>query len=436
MRTPQLILFTMNALNGMAYSIISPLFPVIGEEFQMSDAVLGYLISTCAFMSFLAAPFIPKFIEKFGRIDLLYASTFTEATCIILYGFFNYIPTYGVLLFTSFTIRAIHGFAAGTVCIMLYSIIQIISSKDEVEEAIGNMEIAWCIGLSAGPLVGSVFYGIGGYTLPFIVLGLSLYISVYLTKIISHEKVNDLEDPEKNKNSILKTIFHPSIILNLGTVTIGILVTTYYFPCLSNHLTQNYNLSVSVAALFFIIGMVVYLIFLQFYKQVRIKLGMHGTPTLGVLMTAVGALLIFPVPPIPQSLIFIVIGLGLAGGAGAPLNIPALMNISIDLKYYDSSLDKNKANDIAATLYSVVNNIGDFAGPTIGGFLSTKYGFDNCCLILSCSFFIYCIIYIIFFFTEIKQEILSGNNIIKEEDEEPKEEGGEPKKQLQMELIS
>ena len=44
------------------------------------------------------------------------------------------------------------------------------------------MEVAWCIGLSAGPLFASVFYKMGGYTLPFLALGCSLYISVYLKK--------------------------------------------------------------------------------------------------------------------------------------------------------------------------------------------------------------------------------------------------------------
>ena len=405
MRKGQYVLFFMNMFSGMAYSIIAPLFPVIATKQGMSEEILGYLISVCALSSFCAAPFVPMLIKKFGRIDILYISTFGEASCIILYGFFNYIPSYYLLLILSFSIRIIHGLCGGVVGIMVYSLISIISTEDELQIALGNMEVAWCIGLSAGPLFASIFYDMGGYTLPFLILGCSLYISVYLTKIISSEKVNNDEEEEKEpENSILKTIFHLTILLNLGTVSIGIIVTTYYFPCLSNHLTKNYGLSISTSSLFFVVGMVFYMFFLQFLTKITKKFGMHGTPCLGLLMTAIGCLFIYPVPPIPKSIISILFGLCLCGGAGAPINVPALINLSRDLKIYDPNLDDFTANDIASTLYTVVNNIGDFIGPTLGGFLSSRFGFKNCCLIISIFIFIYLFLFIFFFFKNIKNE--------------------------------
>ena len=79
---------------------------------------------------------------------------------------------------------------------------------------------------------------------------------------------------------------------------------------------------------------------------------MHGTPCLGLFMTFIGSLFIYPVPPIPQSLISILLVLCMAGGAGAPINIPALINLSKDLKIYDPTFDDFTANDIASTLYT------------------------------------------------------------------------------------
>lgn len=406
MRKAQYVLFFMNMFSGMAYSIIAPLFPVIADKQGVSEEVLGYLISICALSSFCVAPFVPLLIKKFGRIDILYITTFGEATCIILYGFFNFLPSYYSLIIISFTVRIIHGFCGGIVGIMVYSLISCISTEDEIQIALGNMEVAWCIGLSAGPLFASVFYEIGGYTLPFLALGGSLYISVYLTKLVSAEQVNNNDDEEKEEeeHSILKAIFHCNIIVNLGTVTIGIIVTTYYFPCLSNHLVQNFGLSISTSSLFFIVGMVFYMFFLQFLSIITKKFGMHGTPCIGLLMTAFGCLFIYPVPPIPKSIISILFGLCMAGGAGAPINVPALINLSRDLKIYDSTLDEFTANDIASTLYTIVNNIGDFIGPTLGGFLSSRFGFKNCCLIISVFIFIYLIIFIITFYSDIKKE--------------------------------
>ena len=405
MRKSQYVLFFMNMFSGMAYSIIAPLFPVIAEKKGVSEEIVGYLISTCALTSFISCFFVPFLVKKFGRIEILYVTTFGEATCIIFYGFFNLINSYHSLIIISFTTRAIHGMCGGVVGTMVYSLISSISTDDEIQMALGNMEVAWCIGLSAGPLFASIFYEIGGYTLPFIALGASLYISVYLTKIISAEKVNSEEDEEKGEeHSIIKSLFHIDIILNLGTVSIGIIVTTYYFPCLSNHLTQKYGLSVSVSSLFFIVGMVFYMLFLQFLTKITKRYGMHGTPCIGLLMTAIGCLFIYPVPPLPQSIISILFGLCMAGGAGAPINVPALLNLSKDLKKYDPNLDEFTSNDIASTLYTIVNNIGDFVGPTLGGFLSTYFGFKNCCLIISIFIFIYLFLFIFAFYSQIKNE--------------------------------
>ena len=87
MRKPQYVLFFMNMFTGMAYSIIAPLFPGIATKHNVNEDILGLLISIGALASFCAAPFVPKLISKFGRIDLLYFSTFGEATCVILWLF-------------------------------------------------------------------------------------------------------------------------------------------------------------------------------------------------------------------------------------------------------------------------------------------------------------------------------------------------------------
>ena len=380
--------------SGMAYSIIAPLFPSIAEIHGVDEEILGYIISTCAFSSFCVSPLVPGIIKKFGRINVLYVSTFGEASCVVLYGFFNYLGSYNSFVILSFVVRAIHGLFCGIVAIIAYSLISSISTEEEVQIALGNMEIAWCIGLSAGPLFASIFYEIGGFTLPFLALGSFLYISVYLTKIISEEKLNtEEENEESGEISFFKSILHFNILINVGAVTLCIISTTYYFPCLSNHLTQNYNLSISVASLFFIVGMVFYMIFLQFLNQITDKFGMIMTPCLGLLMISIGCLFVYPVPPIPQNLICILFGLCLIGGSGAPINVPGLINMSNFLKSYDQSLDEATANDIASTFYSIANNIGDFLGPTLGGFLSSKMGFKNCCVILAILFFVYLIFY-------------------------------------------
>ena len=404
--------------SGMAYSIIAPLFPIAAEKHGINEEVLGYLISICALVCFCVSPFVPLIIKKFGRIFILYTSTFAEASCVLSYGFFNYIPSHHSFIIISFTIRIIHGLFCGIVSIIIYSIISSISTDEEIQLALGYMEVAWCIGLSAGPLFASIFYKIGGFTLPFLALGSFLYISVYLTKIISAENINSEENSDnKEESSYFKSVFHLNIILNILAITLGIIATTFYFPCLTNHLTNNYHLSVSIASLFFIVGMVFYMFFLRYLTAITNKLGMEKTPCLGLLMITFGSLFVYPVFPIPQNLFSILIGLCLIGGAGAPLNVPGLINMSNYLKIYDTNLDELTSNDIASTLYSLANSIGDFLGPTLGGFLSTKFGFKNCCLIVSVLFGSYLIYYSWYFCPPKKSTDSQGKSLIQIQDE-------------------
>ena len=63
-----------------------------------------------------------------------------------------------------------------------------ISDEDEIKSILGYIETGLSFGSSSGPLYVSILYKIGGYKLPFFLLGLFLYVSVYLTRILESEK--------------------------------------------------------------------------------------------------------------------------------------------------------------------------------------------------------------------------------------------------------
>jgi hypothetical protein len=101
-------------------------------------------------------------------------------------------------------------------------------------------------------LFASIFYRLGGYSLPFILLGLLLYISVYITYKIDSRKLNKDEESEENP-PFASFLIYPEIFIILFALIINMIEVTFYFPCLTNHLTNNYKLSISNASLFFII---------------------------------------------------------------------------------------------------------------------------------------------------------------------------------------
>ena len=392
-----IILFFMNTFSGMGYSILAPLFPSLGTKEGLTESLIGWIISIFALSNTLITPFTPFLCKKFGRIKLLYFATFCEASCTLLYGFLVLLKSFYLLIILMFIIRIIHGCCCGIIGTLVYSLTISLSNKDETKKALGNLEIGWCIGSTCGPVFASIFYKLGGYPLPFIVLGLFMYISVYLAIIVGHEKTESDDDIE-DEPEIIKFLKYWDIDAIIGGLIFGIIGQTFYFPCLTNHLSKNFHFSVSISSLFFVIQAIAYFLVVQYLDKITKIFGLYGTSCLGLALTALGALMIYPFPPFPKSPIIIIIGCCLIGGGDVPIFIPGIILLSKNIKRFEPNLDILTANDISSAINNLAFAIGDFIGPIIGGFLSTHFTFKYCCLIVSLMISAYCIIFFINFY--------------------------------------
>ncbi len=400
------LFFFINMFSGMGYSLVSPLFPILGKKDSLDEGILGLIISTYSIASTILTPFIPALSKKFSRIKLLIFATFCEATCTLLYGFLPIIQIHYLLLIIIFLLRILHGCCAGIIGTLLYSLTITLSEENETQLALGNLELGWSFGTSFGPLFASFFYKIGGYSLPFISLGIFLYISVYISKKIHSEKLNNEEETEEDP-PFASFFLYPKIYLILITFIIGMIIVTFYFPCLTYHLTKNYNLSVSLASLFFILPIIPYIIVLQILDSLSAKFGIYFIFTFGLILSSISPIFIYPCPPIPKSLISIVIGFLLIGTGNAPIFIPGLVVLAKNIHVIDSSIDELTANDIASALNNLTIAIGDFMGPIIGGYFTSRYNFKICCYIVFIIAIINAIIFILYFFNNIKGNIKS-----------------------------
>lgn len=391
-----IFLFFMNMLSGMGFSILSPLFPSLGIKNGLTENSIGLVIGIFALSSTCIAPFTPILIKKFTRINLLYLSNFFAATSTLIYSTVYFINSFYSILIIMLIIRIIHGCCSGITGTLIYSLTMSLSKSSEVKKELGYLEVGWCLGIIIGPMFASVFYKIGGYPLPFLVLGTILYVSVFLTSKVAKEKTESNIKME-NDPPFLKFLKYKEILFILGVFFIGYISQSFFYPCLTNHLKQYFNLSISISSLFFIITEISYVIILQFLDYITKKFGLYGISCLGLLITSLGVLMIYPYPPIPKSLIFVILGFVFIGGGGVPIFIPGLIALNKSIKRIDPNIDDLSAGDITSAINFLVINIGDFCGPIFGGFLSTYLGFKNCCLVISIIVLIYCILFFIYF---------------------------------------
>ena len=291
MKKSIILLIFMNMFSAMGYSIVAPLFPVLGKDFSISEALLGWIISTFAITNCITTPFVPKLCKRFTRIKLLYFATFFEATCTLLYSFLEEIPSLTLFLIIVFSLRIIHGIFASFIITLVYSLTCSLSDEEEVKNNLGYIEMGMSLGSSAGPLFVSILYKIGGYKLPFFLLGLFLYISVFLTRILENEKLDNKEIEEDP--SFFRFLNNLDIILISGVLVLSMVGFTFYFPCLTNHLFEKYNLGVSSSSLFFSVPLLSYLIIVNFINVISKILGNFHSLSAGILVTIIGIYLLY-----------------------------------------------------------------------------------------------------------------------------------------------
>ena len=405
-----------NTLSGMGYSLAAPLFPSLGNNELLTEEILGWIISTYSLAGTILTPFVPYLTNRYNRITLLIISTFFEAVCTLLYGFLNYLDNYYALIIIIFTLRTIHGVCSAIIGVLVYSLTISLTDENEVQLALGNLEIGWSIGTCSGPLFAGFLYGFGGYSLPFILLGFVLFVSVYLAYQIHSDRLLDQDGNEQNPSFIRFLIYPKIFLILLGFIVVQILAS-FFFPCLVNHLRENYSLSTSVSSVFFVIPIASYIFILQYLDYLTSKFGLYTIYSFGLIACSLSPPFLYPCFPFPKRIVFIITGFLLNGIGQAPVFIPGLVALSKNIRSIDPNIDDLIANDIASAVNTLTIYTGEFLGPIIGGFLTSRFGFKYCCYLVFLIGAAFTVIFIGSFFMNIKNEI---ETFIKSKDDDVK----------------
>ena len=97
--------------------------------------------------------------------------------------------------------------------------------------------------------------------------------------------------------------------------------------------------------------------------------------------------------------------------------IPGLILLSKNIRINDSTIDELTANDISSAINNLTIDVGEFLGPIVGGFLTSRYSFKFCCYIIFLISIGYSTIFFLYFFTYIKEDIINyinGKYLVKE----------------------
>jgi len=395
--------FFINLFCGMSYSVFPPLFPTLDSKSEISQIVIGMIIGIFALSYTIIITFIPYLYKKFTPKILFNFSIISEAICTLTYGFLGSLNLISIILII--ILRIVHGCCCGIKRSLASSLTISISKKENSEISLEFLEVGWYLGTLLGPMVASIFYKLGGYSLPFIVLGLLIYASKCLTFQLEQEGI-EIEGDIENNPPNLKCLLYSESKMILGSLVLGVIAQTFYYPSLTIHLKRIFNLPVMNTCLFFMISSTTYLMSNQFINMTNKQIGTYSISFLGLSLIVLGLVMINPFPPIPPSISFVIMGLALIGIGNAFIFMPGLILLKHNIKRIYSNIDIFTLNENISSIINLTFGIGSFLGPLIGGLLTTYFRFKYCCLILSIIICIYCIL----FFTNFVKFILNQEN--------------------------
>jgi DHA1 family multidrug resistance protein-like MFS transporter len=196
-----LILFCINVLSAIGYSLLAPLYPTLAIEKGVEEYIVGIIFSFFAISNIISIPLTPKLINKFGRKNLFYMGIIIEASCTILFGMVRWINNYYIFIITSLFARFCQGIGSGLSSTLAYSIAASLCDRSNLKATMGFMELAYSLGLTVGPILASILFYFNGHSFPFYVCG---FLTLLCLPFI--EKLN-IEEESYDDPNFLKILF-------------------------------------------------------------------------------------------------------------------------------------------------------------------------------------------------------------------------------------
>ncbi|MCE5251780.1 MFS transporter [bacterium] len=174
------IFFLVYMLNTMFIPILPFYIEKLSGDPSKSATLTGIFVGAFGLLSGISAPLFGKLGDRIGHIKIL-------ITSLVLAGLFSIPQAMAHSVWVLFIERCLMGLAAGGIIPSVNTLVSNSISRDKVGSAFGLTASVTCLGIGAGPLIGSTLASLFGLRLPFVIMGiLALLISLSVYKMAHH----------------------------------------------------------------------------------------------------------------------------------------------------------------------------------------------------------------------------------------------------------
>ncbi|KAK3702315.1 hypothetical protein RRG08_008703 [Elysia crispata] len=381
---------------GCGFSIPAPFYPREAASKNVSSTTFGLVFGCFQLVNFISSPLFGQFLPDIGPRTMCTTGILLAGGSSILFGFLYKMQSKPVFVAFSFIFRI---FEALGVSAFTTSSFAIICTEFETQAAsvFALLEGAVGIGLMVGPTLGGGLYQLGGFGLPFWVIGAVIVINGVVILTFLPPVTDDVCG--KGRSNILKLLTSPLVWVTMLLQFISSLALVFLEPTLSIHLAQ-FNLSAFEISLFFVIIPLLHAALAPFYGYLSDKKNIQAPLMMVSCITcAVGFLLIGPtpvIPTLPNKVWLKVLALVVFGSFFSCTIIQTMKCMIIGAIEIGLPNSMNTFG-LVAGLFNSVFYLGAFVGPTVGGVMMDTIGFDVGTTVIAALFLATFVVYALFF---------------------------------------
>jgi len=323
-------------------------------------------------------------LNQIGTKRLFNGGIFAAGTAVILFGLLDRVNGHALFISLAFAVRIVE--ALGTAAFFTASFT--ITAKEfpnNISTTFASLETFFGLGLIGGPMIGAILYSIGGYFLPFISLGLLLFVVAFLTMCIL-PKNNDNCPSNQATVKMSSIIKIPGVMVNSLSIIATSISVGFLGATLEPHLRQ-FELSPVWLGTVFIINGAVYACTAPFWGWMIDKcLHPKVSALIGSTLIAGAFCLIGPTSflPIESRLSTIMCGL-LLHGLGIASILVASFTDALRTTIKCGLPDNIETYGLISGLWTSAFALGAFVGPSVSGALFDSVGFRKATIfVISC----------------------------------------------------
>ncbi|KAL5478086.1 hypothetical protein EMCRGX_G024965 [Ephydatia muelleri] len=341
----------LNFVLSCAFSILGPFFPIEAAQKGVSSTLIGSIVSASPFCVVILSPFFGYYGSSIGVRFMLLISTLVLGVSFSLFGLVSKIGEEGGT-FIAFCIilRLFQGTGTAMFFTSSYALSTALYPKN-IGLVMGLLEVAGGMGFAIGPAVGSGLYELGGFLLPFVVIGacpLLLFVPLYIFLPDSDIPVQRLSS--RAVCTLLRSF--PMLCIALCNV-LALAALGFFTSTFSPFLVNKLHVPVARTGLVFLAGPVVYMLAALVAGPLSDKFGTRP---------------------------FIICGLLVWFGAALTF-VPAYADMLNIAKSLDTGYNLESLTTVVSGIISSALSCGDLSGPFVGGVLTDYLDFQTSAVI-------------------------------------------------------